>query len=237
MKKELHQAMEDHSSFPADPLRQVIRKYTLCDASLQMTVSPLMEMINRNANLPGSFIVDCFFSLLERFLEDGPPREGKTDDDSPHRQWRRAFGHERSEGLDDLLPHLLDLLSEHVPRSRGESSRLTSLLQKAGKLSTPAGMALEARQLLLERSLPSREEEMAGTLAALREAVNGPPGSPPGDTQGEWRERMLERLAGGREDVSGALMGVMRCETGALRGAAVECYLRKIYRANVLGEV
>ena len=237
MKKELHQAMEDHSSFPADPLRQVIRKYTLCDASLQMTVSPLMEMINRNANLPGSFIVDCFFSLLERFLEDETPTEGKTDDDSLHRQWRRAFRHERSEGLDDLLPHLLDLLSEHVPRSRGESSRLTSLLQKAGKLSTPAGMALEARQLLLERSLPSREEEMAGTLAALREAVNGPPGSPPGDTQGEWRERMLERLAGGREDVSGALMGVMRCETGALRGAAVECYLRKIYGAYVLGEV
>lgn len=99
-----------------------------------------------------------------------------------------AFRHERSEGLDDLLPHLLDLLSEHVPRSRGESSRLTSLLQKAGKLSTPAGMALEARQLLLERSLPSREEEMAGTLAALREAVNGPPGHPrgyPGGVEGE----------------------------------------------------
>lgn len=78
MKKELHQAMEDHSSFPADPLRQVIRKYTLCDASLQMTVSPLMEMINRNANLPGSFIVDCFFSLLERFL-GGRNAHGRED--------------------------------------------------------------------------------------------------------------------------------------------------------------
>ena len=227
MKRDLYQVMEDHSAFPADKLKQVVRKHTMHDSSLQVTVSPLMEVINRYDNPPGSFIVDCLFSLLDRFLADETPLEFKNDDLSLQRHWRRAFRRQRAEGLGDLLPHLLDLLSAHVPRSRGESSRLTSLLQQMGKLSIPAGAALEARQLLLERSLPSREEEMAGTLSALREAV-GAPGS---------RVEVMGQLVSQREDVCGALMGVMRSEKGALRGAAVECYLRKIYAAYVLGEV
>ena len=165
-----------------------------------------------------------------------------TSEDTSERAWRCAFARNESRGQSVLLSRVLGLLSSLVPPLHEEAQHLTQELQALASLSTTsaASVALEARQLLLQRRLPSQHEELEVVGKALREAANAMnsnshDGNSP-ITCNAVREGILEGLASQSNDVRTSLLAIMRDqkEDGTLCAAALECYLRKIYRPYVL---
>ena len=101
---------------------------------------------------------------------------------------------------------------------------LTELASLRDEESTSVG--LEARRLLIEHSLPSREEQQAKVGAALERAARTAPGPD--------RDRVIAEFV--HSGVPMRTVVVQFLKSAATRAAAMEMYVTKIYEAQQVSD-
>ena len=229
--------------FPARAIRQILNQHVMLAKNrtdLQQRTAPLYEVVQKYSGSLSSFAISCLFQLLDSFKANEMTCENgqcdlmrkSTDRSQCEQVWKCAFSRNQSKGQSTLLIRVLGLLSSMIPSHHEEAGRFTQVLQELALLSSvsAASVALECRQLLLQRRLPSQEEELAEVQKALRDAAT--------TNSLEAHETILKQLVDQANDVRASLLAVLReSHDPSLCGIALECYLRKIYKPYVLFNV
>ena len=231
--------------FPAKQIRQVLNKHVMLAKNrgeLQQIVAPLYEVVGKYGNGLEGYSISTLFHLLDVYIANersyeslGKPGDTmdlsrrNTDANYCEQVWRCMFSHNQLKQKGDLIIRVMNLLSSFVPSMHEESNRLNKVLQEISSYSdhSTTSVSLEARQLLLQRKLPSHQEELEVVRNALISLEMC-------RSEAE-RENELKKLVDQSNDVRQALMEVLReTDQPSLASAALECYLRKIYRPYIL---
>ena len=234
--------------FPAKQIRQVLNKYVMLAKNrteLQQIVSPLYEVVGKYGNGLEGYAISILFHLLDVYIVNERSYEtfGKsgdtmdfsrknTDMEYCEQVWRCMFSHNQMKQKGDLIIRVMNLLSSLIPSMHEESNHLNKVLQEISSYSdhSSTSISLEARQLLLQRKLPSRQEELEVVRNALLNLESC--------KTMEERENELQKLVDQSNDVRQPLMEVLHdTDNASLASAALECYLRKIYRPYILANV
>lgn len=226
--------------FPAKKIRQILSKHLMLAkkrVDLAQIVSPLYEVLSKYKNGLAGYAISVLFQLLEWYTTNQHAYESihstisemrRSNSDAYCEQlWRSDFSHQHQESQALFVIHLLHLLSSLIPVAHEEGAHFEQVLQDVSLLSDSKSISvsLEARQLLLQRKLPSREEEREAVRSALTELAQAAE---------KDREALFARLLERSSELQQTLLEILLDSSGDLDAVAVECYLRKIYQPYVL---
>ena len=225
--------------FPARRIRQVLTEYLLRSANrlqLQKEMEPLFAVTAKYRDGLLGYRASLLFELLDGFIASQRTyatlhsnSESRRSSDSYGEQvWQSEFSHQHLAAQAALMAYVLSLLAPLVT-SMEEDARFAEVLQTLASLPDPdaslSELTLEARQLQLQRKLPSQEEELNELRAALKGIAAA---------EGQDRENAFARFIGKGGDIQQPLLAVLADRDVELSELALECYLRKVYQPYVL---
>ena len=232
--------------FPARQLRQVLNKYVMLAknrAELQQIVSPLYDVVTKYSNGLDGFAISTLFQLLDSFMANEKLLENSdhpetvelnrrnTESGYCEQVWRCYFSRNQQKQKASLIVRIMNILSSHIPTMHEENNHFNKLLQEISTLCSRSitTISLEARQLLLQRKLPSKQEELEIVRSSLQSIMQ---------TQDQQeQEQEFTKLVDQANDIRQALMEILCSEDESLYRVALECYLRKIYSPYVLTNI
>lgn len=238
--------MSFKKEFPAQELRYVLNKFVLLAKNrveLEQRVSPLLQVVRKYSNGIRGFAITELLQLLElfvnneRFVESSCQSETielnrrNTEDGYCEQVWRSHFSRNQQSQKATLLIEIMNVLSTLIPTVDEESSHFNQLLQDISILCSRSttSISLEARQILLQRKLPSKQEELEQVRSSLDTLVK--------TDNPEAKEQTIKKLVEQASDVRQSLMEILRLDNQSLYSVALECYLRKIYSPYVLAHI